>query len=383
MVLFGPPDRGPFTPMAVWPDAKIDVTHLTGIAERSLKERRGLLLETNGQSSADKPVPETHQIAYPVEVGGKLHGVVVCGVDQQDIKEVQQIMRQLHWGAAWLEVLVHRTEVAKALEATQRLRKVLDLIASAVEHENAQAAAIAVGKRLADSLDCDRVSLGFVGRKHVRVEAMSHSADFGKQTNLVRAIGAAMDEAVDQQASIVYPPPPDAVPFVTNLHAELERQHGAGAICTVPMVVRGKTFGALTIERPPERSFDPDTVELCETIAALIGPILTTKRAEQRWLVRKAAESFTLQLERLFGPGHLVRKLFVAALIVALVFFSTFRVDYRVAAPIVVEGTVQRVIAAPFDGYLKEAAARPGDIVKQGDLLCLLEDRDLRLEKLK
>src|SRR4030042_6820091 len=100
MVLFGPPDRGPFTPMAVWPDAEIDLTPLTGIAERSLKERRGLLLETNGQSTADKPVPETHQIAYPVEVGGKLHGVVVCGVDQQDIKEVQQILRQLHWGAA-------------------------------------------------------------------------------------------------------------------------------------------------------------------------------------------------------------------------------------------------------------------------------------------
>src|SRR4030042_2352225 len=113
MVLFGPPDRGPFTPMAVWPDAKIDVTHLTGIAERSLKERRGLLLEANLQSTADTSIPETHQIAYPVEVGGKLHGVVVCGVDQQDIKEVQQIMRQLHWGAAWLEVLVHRPEVAK------------------------------------------------------------------------------------------------------------------------------------------------------------------------------------------------------------------------------------------------------------------------------
>lgn len=383
MVLLGNPDRGPFSPVAVWPDAKVDVTHLTGIAERSLKERRGLLLETNGQSMADKPLPETHQIAYPVEVGGKLHGVVVCGVDQQDIKEVQQIMRQLHWGAAWLEVLVHRTEIAKTLDATQRLQKVLDLIASGVEHENAQAAAMAVVTRLAGSLDCDRVSLGFVGRKHVRVEAMSHSADFGKQTNLVRAIGAAMDEAVDQQASIVYPSPSDAVPFVTRVHAELERQHDAGAICTVPMVVKGKTSGAFMLERPAERPFDPDTVELCETIAALIGPILATKRAEQRWLVRKAAESFTLQLERLFGPGHLVRKLFVAALIVAAVFFSTFHVDYRVATPIVVEGTVQRVVAAPFDGYLKEAPARPGDIVKQGDLLCLLDDRDLRLEHLK
>jgi hypothetical protein len=155
---------------------------------------------------------------------------------------------------------------------------------------------------------------------------------------------------------------------VTREHAELERQHDAGAICTVPMVVRGKTFGVLMLERRAERPFEPDTVELCETVASLIGPILAVKRAEQRWLVRKAAESFTLQLERLFGPGHLFRKLFAAALVVAL---------------IVVEGTVQRVVAAPFDGYVKEAPARPGDIVKKGDLLCLLDDRDLRLEHMK
>lgn len=383
MVLLGPPDRGPFTPMAVWPNTQTDVTHLTAIAERSLKERRGLFLETNLQARTDRPVPETHQISYPIEVGGKLHGVVVCGVDQPDIEEVQRIMRQLHWGASWLEVLVHRSEIAKTMEETQRLRKVLDLIASAVEHENAQAAAMAVVTRLATSLNCNRASLGFLRRKHIRVEAMSHSADFGKQTNLVRAIGAAMDEAVDQRASIVYPPPSDAVPFVTHMHEDLERQHDSGAICTVPMVVKGKAVGALILERPAERPFDPDTVEVCETIAALIGPILSAKRAEQRWLVRKAAESFALQLERLFGPGHLIRKLVFVALIAALVFFSTFRVDYRVAAPIVVEGTVQRVVAAPFDGYLKEAPARPGDIVKQGDLLCLLDDRDLRLEHLK
>ncbi len=383
MVLLGSPERGPFSPVAVWPDAKIGLTHLAGIAERSLKERRGLLLESQDQSPADRPFPETHQIAYPVEVGGKLQGVVVCGVDQQDVKGVQQIMRQLHWGAAWLEVLLQRTDLTKAQEETQRLQKVLDLIASAVEQEDAQAAAMAVATRLADSLGCDRVSLGFLRRKHARVEAMSHSADFGKQTNLVRAIGAAMDEAVDQQATIVYPSPSETVPFVTRDHAELERLHDAGAICTVPMVVRGKTFGVLLLERQAERSFKPDDVELCETVASLIGPILAVKRAEQRWLIRKAAESFTLQLERLFGPGHLFRKLFAAALVVALIFFSTFRVDYRVAAPIVVEGTVQRVVAAPFDGYVKEAPARPGDIVRKGDLLCLLDDRDLRLEHMK
>jgi RND family efflux transporter MFP subunit len=66
-----------------------------------------------------------------------------------------------------------------------------------------------------------------------------------------------------------------------------------------------------------------------------------------------------------------------------VVFFSLFTVDYRVSAPTSIEGEVQRAVAAPFNGYIKEAPVRPGDVVKEGDLLCLLDDRDLRLERLK
>jgi multidrug resistance efflux pump len=383
MILLGPPDHGPFTPAAVWPDAKLSMHHLTGAAKRALKERRGLLIETNTQPTPDNPFPETYQVAYPIEVSKKIHGVVVLGVDQRDKKEVQNIMRQLHWGSAWLEVLTRRTETLKSAAANERLQKVLDLIASAVEHENFQAAVMALVTRLATSLECDRVSLGFMRGKHVRVKAMSHSADFGKQTNLVRAIAAAMDEAIDQQITIVYPVPPDAVPFVTRVHAELDRQHGSGAICTVALDVKGKCLGALTLERPIVRPFDPETVELCETVAALAGPILDTKRAEQRWLIRKTVESFARQLARLLGPGYLVRKLIAALLIAIVIFFAYFKVDYRVTAPTVIEGVVQRVVAAPFDGYIKEAPVRPGDIVNQGQLLCRLDDRELKLEHLR
>ena len=346
MVLLGTPDHGPFTPVAVWPDAKLSMHHLTGTAERALKERRGLLIETNTQPTSDNPFAETYQVAYPIEVSEKLHGVVVLGVDQQDIKEVQNIMRQLHWGSAWLEVLTRRTEALTSEAANERLQKVLDLIASAVEHENFQAAAMALVTRLATSLECDRVSLGFLKAKHVRVSAMSHSADFGKQTNLVRAIAAAMDETIDQHITIVYPVPPDAVPFVTRVHGELDRLHNSGAICSIPLEVKGKCLGALTLERPADRPFDPETVELCETVAALTGPILDTKRAEQRWLIRKVVESFARQLGRLVGPGYLIRKLLFAVLIAVVIFFAYFKVDYRVTAPTVIEGVVQRTGAS-------------------------------------
>jgi multidrug resistance efflux pump len=383
MVLLGTPDRGPFTPVAVWPDAKLSMHHLTGAAERALKERRGFLIENDAQPTPDNPNPESYHVSYPIEVSGKLHGVVVLGVEQQSRNEVQAIMRQLHWGAAWLEILIRRTEALESDKINERLQKVLDLVASAVEHENFHAAAMAFVTRLATSLECDRVSMGFVRGKHARVGAMSHSVDFGKQTNLVRAIGSAMDEAIDQQATVVYPSPDEATPLITKAHAELDRQHDSGAICTIPLEVQGRFFGAVSLERPVEKPFDPDTIQLCQTIAAVVGPILDTQRAEERWLIRKAIDSLARQLKRLLGPGYLIRKLVVMAIIAIVIFFSVFKVDYRVTAPTIIEGTVQRVVAAPFNGYVKEAPIRPGDIIKEGEVLCLLDDRELKLERLK
>jgi RND family efflux transporter MFP subunit len=383
LVLLGTPDHGPFTPAAVWPSPNFSVKHLTGAAERSLRERRGLLIKTESTHSPENLVIESHHIAYPIEVSGKVHGVVVLEVDQRPAHEVQDIMRQLHWGSSWLEVILRRSDALKSIETNERLKMVLDLLASAVEHDRFQPAAMAFVNRLATKLECDRVSLGFKDHKRLNVSALSHTAEFGKQMNLVRAIGSAMDEAIDQKAVIIYPLPSDATPLVTRAHAELSRQHGAGTICTIPLGSDRKFFGGLTLERPVDRAFDQDTIELCETVAALIGPILDGKRKEDRWLITKMEEAFTEQLRKLFGPGHLVVKMGAIGVALLVIFFAFAKGDYRVSATTTLEGTIQRVVSAPFNGYIAEARARAGDIVKQGDLLCLLDDRDLKLEHLK
>ena len=383
MVLLGNPDRGPFTPVAVWPDAKLSMTHLTGAAERALRERRGLLLEGDSAPPPENVLPETVQVAYPIEISGKLHGVVVLEVDEHPRHEVQAILRHLHWGAAWLEVMIRRAEAARAEESNERLQKILDLVASSVEHEGFHGAAMAFVTRLATTLECDRVSLGLTRGKHAKVQIMSHTADFGKQTNLVRAIGASMDEAMDQHAVVIYPPPPESLALVTKAHEELFKQHGAGTVLTIPLEHKGKLVGGLTLERPGDKPFDPWTVEACETVASLVAPILDTKRHEERWLARKAVDSLGVQVKRVIGPGYLVRKLILIAFIALVVFFWFFKIDYRVTANTVIEGEVQRVVAAPFNGYIKEAPVRPGDVVKEGALLCLLDDRDLKLERLK
>ena len=53
------------------------------------------------------------------------------------------------------------------------------------------------------------------------------------------------------------------------------------------------------------------------------------------------------------------------------------------SASAVLEGAIERVITAPESGYIKDASARPGDVVDAGTTLATLDDRDLLLEKLK
>jgi RND family efflux transporter MFP subunit len=66
-----------------------------------------------------------------------------------------------------------------------------------------------------------------------------------------------------------------------------------------------------------------------------------------------------------------------------IIFFAYAKGDYRVTAQTNLEGTIQRAVGAPLNGYIKEAPVRAGDIVRNGEMLCLLDDRDLKLERLK
>src|SRR5918994_1667988 len=85
------------------------------------------------------------------------------------------------------------------------LKAVLDLTATALEPERFSASATALVTDLATRLACDRVSLGIVRRGRLEVRALSHNARFNQKTDLLQMIESAMEEALDQQATIVLP----------------------------------------------------------------------------------------------------------------------------------------------------------------------------------
>jgi multidrug resistance efflux pump len=73
----------------------------------------------------------------------------------------------------------------------------------------------------------------------------------------------------------------------------------------------------------------------------------------------------------------------VALAVCALAAMLFLPVQYRVGAQARIEGSVQRALVAPSDGFLRQVHARPGDTVKADQVLAELAEDDLRLEQRK
>ena len=381
LVVLQKPGLETFAPLAFWPEARRERSALTQVVETALRDGRGVLEARGTGSSAVLPHRPEYLMAYPVRVDGKVRGVVGLEVAWRDEAQLQSAMRQLQWGAAWLEVLLRRS--ADPMEAARlRVKVILELLAGFVDQPSYRDAATALATDLAARLGCDRVVLASLERGEIRIDAVSHTAQFDRAANLLGATIGAMTEALDQREAVVYPPPRDGARLVVTLsHAELAQASGAGGIATLPLLHGTRQVGVLTLERPRGFVFDPLSLELLESLAGMLGPLLDMRRTGDRGLAAHAAESLRAFWARLAGPGHGGLKLAAALAAAAALFLGFASGTHRLSADARVEGEVQRAITAPFNAYVRESAVRAGDTVKRGQLLARLDDRDLRVEQ--
>ena len=376
VVVLSATGRAPFAPAAIWPIASIGSRALLAATDSAV--RTGRLVLQSGKAEGDDET-DSVAIAFPITVNDVVCGAAAAEIDQISDARTRLAMDQLEWGCGWLESVIRRGRVT----ASDRLPTVIDLLATSLYYDRFQTAATAVATELAGTLGCERVSIGFLKGRHAKLRALSHSATFGKKANVIRAIEAAMDEAIDQQAVVNYPMLVGDQERVTRAHAALMQDHNTGPICTIPLAEGQRLLGALTLERPIGESFDEETIQICEHAAALLGPVLDVKRKEDRWLISKAVDSARDNIGKLIGPRHIGFKLSVFATVALVTFFSLAMADYRITADATLEGSVHRAIAAPIAGYLAEANVRAGDVVAKGEVMARLDERDLRLERLK
>ena len=373
--VFVPDSQNALSSLAVWPQDGNGETQLYAAATQALKQSRSVTFAkiaygTQGQRVADF-------IACPVDWQGKTVAVIAMALAVRSEPQQHAVLQLMRWGGLWIETLIDKSPGNNQIPESFAQA----LAAAALAQPSLRAATTETVNFLAQSLDCERVSLGFKEGLLIKLSALSNTTSFDPRTQFVHALESAMDEACDAKQTLVEPP------FATRsdhpgykAHKHLLERHGAGTICTVLLQDSGANqIGAITLECAKDRPLTPGTLRALEAAAALLTPILELKKRNEEALSARLRRSAKNTLQRFLGPTHLRSKLAVLALVVTVALGALIDGDYEAKAPSNIEGAVSQLLVAPHSSYIKQAFARAGDHVLQGQVLATLDDRSLRL----
>ncbi|WMD21590.1 HlyD family efflux transporter periplasmic adaptor subunit [Achromobacter seleniivolatilans] len=368
-LILGEPDSGPFEVASQYPAGSRAGAAFYGVVDESLQGR-----EVAVSADAGALV-----VAYPIVLDGRIHGVAAFETAKQAPEPLVQALR---WGAGVLECWLIQHQETDTAQTVERLMYVINSVARALKEGQFKDVALTLVTDLATRLECDRVSIGFRQDGRSKVYALSHSSRLVQNMNLVRSVAEAMDEAIDQNTTLCLPQD-EGRTLQLRAHQSLAREFGNRNVLTVPFAPEGDARGALVFERPDNMPFDRQSIELCQSVVLLAGRVLYQRLQQERPFWRKWRDAAMEESGRLLGPRHIGRKLAVLALIGIVLFACFAHGPYRISATATVQGVVQRVLAAPFDGYISDASRRAGDNVKQGEALAALDTRETELELLR
>jgi multidrug resistance efflux pump len=409
----------PAMPVAEWPAAGGMTSPLTAAALAAIQRARAVVV-------APTVLPEdgahNRVLSVPLRQGDRTLGAVALAVQAQDAQDVEAIFKALEGASQGLDPSLFdppaaasalapedrgATPASRARNFSQHVDQpvdqrmghhaaqqaglhdaglVLQLQDLFLRQASLSEAALVLTTALAPMLGCEKVALALLRDDRLQLLAVSNSAELKPQQDAVRWMTAAMQEALDQGASVVYPATTDSPARLVLAHAELH-QHSGQAVASVALVQATANtrqgVGALHAQWRGQARPSAAQLDLLDSLACVLAPLLVLRaRAEEGPLqrARQAWRGARLRSAQQHNPLPLLTALAASAAVAAACFVY---VDFRVGASARIEGAVQRVVAAPMDGFLNKSLVRPGDTVKAGDVLIEMASQDLLLEQRK
>ncbi len=343
-------------------------------------------------------------IGVPVQASANDQGVtpravVTLLIDKRSKAAMQTTIAMVEVLAGYAALHAARQQLRRTRQSTAALDLAARLIASINTAPSFKGASIQLVNDLARQIRADRVAMGWIhgigASGAVRAVAVSDTENIDRRMAMVQKLEAAMDECLDQEQPVLYPPPPatasDGAPAdvllsqaITHSHRELASADARLKIISLPLRVDDEVVGVLTIESTAAGPADIASVELIQASMDLIAPILKVRRSDDRTLAKRAYASTIKAGEWLVGPKHTAWKL-VGLLVMAAAILVTFvRVPYRIEAPMALEARAKHIISVPFDGHIASVpdGIEPGRVVRKGDLLVQMDTDEWELQRL-
>ncbi len=353
---------------AQWPDSVASAGVLTEVALAALR---------SGQSELTSKVSYTRNkgqvcdaVACPIIFDGQIVAVASVALATRALPQQKAVQHLIEWGANWFTTLIER----EANSQKERAPLLLDLLKNAIQQESLPELTKTSADLLAQRTASHRVSIAVSRGGRMQLHAVSGLPEFDRRSRFATRLEDAMEEAADQHAAVQFPAEEQAA-AIDRAHRRLGDVHPNTRFYTVTAEHENVRLG-LVIEIGRDSAFTQAQTELFDEAAILLAESAALINSAQGSLgawAGRGRQSIEKRVRGRFGFWALV----VAAIITITAFIPS---THRVTAQAELISQEQRAVVASIAGYIETAHVRPGDDVKEGDLLATLDTRDLELE---
>ncbi len=271
------------------------------------------------------------------------------------------------------------TAARKAEAEARDAAALLEIVGKVVASPDLRRACYALVNHVQELLGCEQVAISLRrrGRGSCRLAAVSEKAQFDVRSERSRAIESACDEAVLRGEPTTWPPHDPAQAHSLLAHKHLCDHLGMPRATSVPLLNGdGQVIGAVLLLHANDEPDDERgrALNLLNAAGAHIGGAID--------LVRRLEGSRLTRCLRAIGrlwttwKGKLV--FVAAALLLAAMWIP---LPYKITCDSQIEPVRRRFVAAPFEGTLEKSLAKPGDLVREGQVLARMDGREIRWER--
>lgn len=267
----------------------------------------------------------------------------------------------------------------QAQENIQQSIQALDTLNIINSQTRFYAMAMALCNEVKDRFKCSRVSLGYFKPPYIRVKAISNMDRFEPKMDVVQQLETAMEEAVDQDEDVLYPPP-DHATYITRDHEAYAASEGHAHQLSMPLRLGEEIIGAICFERE-ERTFSDNEIQGFRVLADQCARRVHDLGEADRWWGARLTKSVQTFFGGFLGYTQTWRKVFAILGMVVLLCLIFIQVEYRVEAPFIIRSEQLTHLPAPFQGYIEQVEVKVGDVVAKEQLLLSLDTSELLVQR--
>ncbi len=264
-------------------------------------------------------------------------------------------------------------EFARTREAFLQSTLLVDLYTKTATSPDYESAMAVLTSELQEWIGCDHLALGMERKGRMKLDSISGRKQREKRSKGLSGVLNLMREISAAETSVIWPSPErmDFSALVASNQDDMLSVFSVNRIVGTPLIAAADDRkGAMVVmwregDQPTPEKFELLTAmapHLVALIFLLSEGLPTGLRGKLRKFSRES--SMGKKAATVLGPLALVAAMFVP-------------VPHHVRGAVRLTPDVSRQVAAPIGGILEGVKVKPGDVVEQGELLAVLDGKEI------